>query len=421
MAKVETKIKDSDKTVSSNSLSDKAHKKVGEKNDKKAIKTKRKKSKLDNIKKYLSKIKAENAEVYEKVIGKLSEDTNGLLDLDISEHKLDLNPLDKTTDPDVPMTSTRNSSDVSISENAEALTSDKLDYKRSSGNKSSSDSDISSDEESSDENIVDYNQKSQTKETKGIKRFPDFSAEYQETQIVHEEADLMGIPEWIRTPKVIDSSESISILDERFNLSPQTIENCKKEGIESLFSVQVASLPLLKSNYVSLKYSMNVRDLCISAPTGSGKTLAYVIPIIEKLIPRVIRRLRALVVLPTRELASQVKKVFDNFTRGTSLKVGLASGEYSFQKEQLSLVHDTISSSYDESSKVDILVCTPGRLIDHILQTANFSLDSLETLVMDEADRLLSQGYNDWLSKLYNFIDVSISDEVNMNATNEHT
>lgn len=62
-------------------------------------------------------------------------------------------------------------------------------------------------------------------------------------------------------------------------------------------------------------------DLCVSAPTGSGKTMAYVLPIIEILSKRVVTRLRALVVLPTRELAIQVKETFEAFVKGTGLKV----------------------------------------------------------------------------------------------------
>lgn len=62
-------------------------------------------------------------------------------------------------------------------------------------------------------------------------------------------------------------------------------------------------------------------DLCVSAPTGSGKTLAYVLPIVDILSKRVVRRLRALVILPTRELAIQVKETFEAFVKGTDLAV----------------------------------------------------------------------------------------------------
>ncbi|PVV04674.1 hypothetical protein BB560_000810 [Smittium megazygosporum] len=222
-----------------------------------------------------------------------------------------------------------------------------------------------------------------------------------DSELERPDLDLIGVPEWLKSPKIVDSNLSCSISDSRLALSEQTLLNCKKENISAFFAVQVAAFSLLKSIFISLKYSERARDICVSAPTGSGKTLAYAIPIIEKLLSRVVRRLRAIIVLPTKDLASQVKSVFDKFCRGTHLRVGLASGEVSFVKEQQTLVNSTVENSIEESSKVDILVCTPGRLINHITQTPNFYLDSLEILVMDEADRLMSQGYNDWLNILY--------------------
>ncbi|PWA03792.1 hypothetical protein BB558_000076 [Smittium angustum] len=239
--------------------------------------------------------------------------------------------------------------------------------------------------------------------SEGIVRFPDFSEQNQDSDINKLQAESMGIPEWLTKPKTIDSTISFPITDARFALSKQTLNNCYRENIDEFFAVQVIALPTLKSNYTSIKYHQHVRDVCISAPTGSGKTLAYVIPIVERLQSRVVRRLRALIVLPTRDLVSQVKKVFDKFTRGTEIKVGIASGETSFSKEQANLVETlNFSNRMDDHSKVDVLVCTPGRLIDHISQTPNFTLKHVEFLVMDEADRLLSQGYQDWLNIVYN-------------------
>lgn len=115
----------------------------------------------------------------------------------------------------------------------------------------------------------------------------------------------------------------------------------------------------------------SVRDLCVSAPTGSGKTISYVgmlhlfshesVPIVDALLPRIIPRIRALVIVPTRELASQVKKTFESFVKGTNLRVGVVTGQTSFSAEQAQLVSsDTgdVFSEGDASSKIDILVCT---------------------------------------------------------------
>lgn len=67
------------------------------------------------------------------------------------------------------------------------------------------------------------------------------------------------------------------------------------------------------------------RDLCVSAPTGSGKTLSYVVPIVETLSGRVVTRLRALILLPTRDLVAQVRETFELFSKGTGLKVSFES------------------------------------------------------------------------------------------------
>ena len=119
--------------------------------------------------------------------------------------------------------------------------------------------------------------------------------------------------------------------------------------------------------------------MCVSAPTGSGKTLAYVLPLLHVLNRVVVRRLRALIVLPTQNLADQVKQVFDTYSRGMSVQIGLTTGQQTFTKEQ---------EMPTESRGVDILITTPGRLVDHVTSTGGFSLDNVRFLIIDEADRL---------------------------------
>ncbi|KAJ7220101.1 DEAD-domain-containing protein, partial [Mycena pura] len=175
-------------------------------------------------------------------------------------------------------------------------------------------------------------------------------------------------------------------------------------GIAELFAVQTSLLPfLLPRNPLqrSLYLPFNPpRDVCVSAPTGSGKTLAYVLPIIEILSTRIVTRLRALVVLPTRDLVTQVRETFEAVGKGRGLKIGIATGQHSFAHEQSQLVADKTTHLAGGSSRVDILICTPGRLIDHLNETPNFSLQHLRFLVIDEADRLLAQSFQDWLARL---------------------
>ncbi|KIP05012.1 hypothetical protein PHLGIDRAFT_31066 [Phlebiopsis gigantea 11061_1 CR5-6] len=186
-------------------------------------------------------------------------------------------------------------------------------------------------------------------------------------------------------------------------LSEQTKKRLQELGITELFAVQTAVVPFLLSNTkhrrLYLPYNPS-QDVCVSAPTGSGKTLAYVLPIVELLSSRAVTRLRALVVLPTRDLVTQVRETFEAVSKGRGLKIGTATGQHSFAHEQAQLIADRSPQLQGGSSRVDILICTPGRLIDHLTGTPNFSLQHLRFLVIDEADRLLAQSFQDWLAQV---------------------
>lgn len=136
--------------------------------------------------------------------------------------------------------------------------------------------------------------------------------------------------------------------------------------------------------------------LVCNAALTLGKTLAYVLPIIETLISRVIPRIRALIILPTRDLAIQVRTTFDQYIKGSNLKCILLTGQSSFSLEAKSLFTDFNGETNDEPV-VDIVIATPGRLLDHLNNTKGFSLAHLRFLVIDEADRLLNQSYQNWL------------------------
>lgn len=211
------------------------------------------------------------------------------------------------------------------------------------------------------------------------------------------------LPDWLAKPVIINSDFKSSVLpvEQLTCLDQHIINKLQKHDINHLFPVQSVVIPAILSqsdNGSCLgKGGFQPSDICVSAPTGSGKTLAYAIPIIQTLLTRVVCHLRALIILPTKDLANQVKHVFDMFTEGTNLKVGLASGSNSFSKDQQQLVSE---SSCGSSSRVDILVCTTGRLVDHIACTPHFTLQHVRFLVIDEADRLLDQSYHGWLRKV---------------------
>uniref|UniRef100_A0A0D9YZM3 RNA helicase n=2 Tax=Oryza glumipatula TaxID=40148 RepID=A0A0D9YZM3_9ORYZ len=205
---------------------------------------------------------------------------------------------------------------------------------------------------------------------------------------------------WMRNPVDIDSFSGCPVAHLP-RLDPRLVKPLQRMGIESFFPVQVAAW------LETIGPGAFERDICINSPTGSGKTLAYALPIVQMLATRKVRCLRALVVLPTRDLALQVKEVFDAIAPVVGLSVGSAVGQSSIADEVSNLIEKSkqgLFPSLDEEyiqmepqTKVDILVATPGRLMDHISMTKGFSLEHLQYLVVDETDRMLREAYQSWL------------------------
>ncbi|KAJ7678474.1 P-loop containing nucleoside triphosphate hydrolase protein [Mycena rosella] len=220
---------------------------------------------------------------------------------------------------------------------------------------------------------------------------------------------LQGLDQALVGAEIVDATGLLPIPpdgeeDGGTGLSEKTRKRLLDLGIVELFAVQTTLLPfLLPRNPLQRALYLPFdppRDVCVSAPTGSGKTLAYVLPIVEIVSTRIVTRLRALVVLPTRDLVTQVRETFEAVGKGRGLKIGTATGQHSFSHEQSQLVADKSTRLAGGSSRVDILICTPGRLIDHLNGTPNFSLQHLRFLVIDEADRLLAQSFQDWLAQV---------------------
>lgn len=130
------------------------------------------------------------------------------------------------------------------------------------------------------------------------------------------------------------------------------------------------------------------KDVLACAETGSGKTLAYLLPIFEKLLqsPAPNSSTRALVLVPTRELARQVFKVAKKFSELTGLNTGLLTGGEEFKYQAAELRRNP-----------EIIISTTGRLVDH-LKRNTADLKDIEFLVLDEADRMLDMGFSEDLS-----------------------
>lgn len=110
-------------------------------------------------------------------------------------------------------------------------------------------------------------------------------------------------------------------------LHPHLQDAARKKGLKWWFPIQVQSIPSIIHRLTPPGDKTFGGDFCIAAPTGSGKTLSYVIPVLQALIGRRVVRLRALVILPTRDLAVQVHGVFKSWAQSTGLKIGLVRGQ----------------------------------------------------------------------------------------------
>ena len=148
------------------------------------------------------------------------------------------------------------------------------------------------------------------------------------------------------------------------------IEGVKAMGYTEPTPIQLRTIPLVLAGV----------DVIGSAQTGTGKTAAFALPILSKLVEHQ-RDSRVLILEPTRELAAQVETAMRDFARFTNLKSAVFYGGVGYGKQM------------DASrSGVDILIATPGRLLDHI-NRGTCKLDKIKYLVLDEADRMLDMGF----------------------------
>ena len=156
-------------------------------------------------------------------------------------------------------------------------------------------------------------------------------------------------------------------------IGPAIVKELNKQGITDPFEVQKESIP----------DSLLGRDVCCRAPTGSGKTLAFGLPLIARTRRANSKRPTALILTPTRELAEQINSVLKPIALAVDRGVVSIYGGVSYKKQYNAL-----------NKGVDILVACPGRLID-LLDRRALKLDDVETVVLDEADRMADMGFMD--------------------------
>jgi ATP-dependent RNA helicase DDX27 len=133
------------------------------------------------------------------------------------------------------------------------------------------------------------------------------------------------------------------------------------------------------------------KDVVGGAVTGSGKTAAFVVPVLERLLyrPKKVPTSRVVILMPTRELAIQCHAVATKLASYTDIKFCLAVGGLSLKIQEAEL-----------RLRPDVIIATPGRFIDHMRNSPSFTVDTLEILVLDEADRMLEDGFADELNEI---------------------
>ncbi len=151
-------------------------------------------------------------------------------------------------------------------------------------------------------------------------------------------------------------------------ISKEITSALEKEGILSPTQIQEEVIPAI----------LEGRDILAQSETGSGKTLGFALPIIEKILPQ--RKVQAIILVPTRELAQQVAKEFEKFSHFKKLQILTIYGGVSINEQMRRLPH------------TDIVVGTPGRVLD-LMERGDLRLDTVSYFVLDEADRMLDMGF----------------------------
>lgn len=174
---------------------------------------------------------------------------------------------------------------------------------------------------------------------------------------------------------------------EEIGLDDKLIEGIDAIGFKEATAVQEQAIPVI----------LQGKDIIASAQTGTGKTAAFLLPVMHKIIQSKKHdgHIQALVVVPTRELAVQIDQQLEGlsyYTDVSSIAVYGGGDGNSFNREKKAL-----------SEGADVVIGTPGRLIAH-LNMGYVKIDQLETLILDEADRMLDMGFNDDIMKIISFM-----------------
>ncbi|PPJ51681.1 hypothetical protein CBER1_08760 [Cercospora berteroae] len=179
----------------------------------------------------------------------------------------------------------------------------------------------------------------------------------------------------------LDSSKPTATAFHTMNLSRPILRGLASVGFDKPTPIQAKSIPV----------ALEGRDLVGGAETGSGKTGAFIIPILERLMfrPKRTATTRVVILMPTRELALQCFNVAKKLAAFTDITFGQAIGGLNSREQEKAL-----------KLRPDIVIATPGRFIDLERNSTGFDVSTVEILVLDEADRMLEEGFADELNEI---------------------
>ncbi|KAF0276155.1 hypothetical protein FOG50_02964 [Hanseniaspora uvarum] len=237
----------------------------------------------------------------------------------------------------------------------------------------------------------------------GVKK-DDSEVEESESEAEEEEEQQEELVEDIEAAESDEDSEEAI---KNFYADKEETADIQKQQHQTFNSLELAR-PILKGlaalGYVkpsaiqsaAIPVALLGKDVIAGAVTGSGKTAAFMIPILERLVykPSNVPTTRVIIITPTRELAIQIADVGKKIAQFLpKVSFGLAVGGLNLRQQELQL-----------QKKPDIVIATPGRLVDHLKNSMNFNVDSLDILVLDEADRMLEDGFQEELKEILDIL-----------------
>lgn len=180
----------------------------------------------------------------------------------------------------------------------------------------------------------------------------------------------------------LNESNSVQLTFNDLNLSRPLLKAAFLAGFLQPTPIQQVCIPVILAG----------RDICACSATGTGKTAAFILPILERLLFRPKNRkptTRVLILVPTRELAVQVFQVGQKLSQFNCANICLCAGGLDLKVQEAAL-----------RLCPDIVIATPGRLLEHLRNTSNFSLSEIEVLVLDEADRMLDESFGEQMKEI---------------------